>query len=324
MTPDTYPHALAGDPAPPPETVPARVLGMALKAHSRFLASLPDDPDGELYGAAGDRLAYALEVLRAEANAHAPHRNRASDGTWGDARHMESGSGSDHNAWVKVAGRGVCRALDLTQDPALDLPAVFERLRARVAAGGLPQLAGGGYLILNGRITAPDWSGWRAYTGQNPHVSHGHVSLSRSPAGFDSRAAWSAFISEQPEPKPQVVAVQPVGWTGPDLTGSGASLRGQAAGQPSGPHSNGPRVRQLQEWLNRAYPAYSDLATDGWYGPATAAVLAEFARRSSIPGADGLNIGPKIAAALHAAGFDRTLSAARAKVLRHVGRAGRR
>jgi peptidoglycan hydrolase-like protein with peptidoglycan-binding domain len=118
--------------------------------------------------------------------------------------------------------------------------------------------------------------------------------------------------------------VEPVGWTGPDLTGTGAGLRGQAAGQPSGPQSNGPRVAALQAFLNRAYPAYSDLATDGWYGEATAGVLRQFAARSGIDGADGLNIGPKLAAALAKAGFERTVSAARARVLGHVGRRTRR
>jgi hypothetical protein len=315
MTADTYPHALAGDAAPPPGDVPARVLGMALKAHARHLQSLPETPaDTGLYGAPAWRLAAAVEQLRAEADAHAPGRNRASDGTIGDTRHMESGSGSDHNPWITAAGVGVVRALDLTNDPALDLAAVFERLRARVHAGGLPQLAGGGYLILNGRITAPDWSGWRAYRGTDPHVSHGHVSVSRSSAGFDSRAAWSAFRSEPEQVKPQVVAVQPVGWTGPDLIGSGAGLRGDEG-------NNGPRVAAWQDWLNTNYPAYSGLAVDGWWGPATTAVNREFGHRSGIPSADGRNIGPRLAAAYARAGlFGARLSAARARVLGHVGR----
>jgi hypothetical protein len=56
----------------------------------------------------------------------------------------------------------------------------------------------------------------------------------------------------------------------------------------------------------------------------TAAVLREFAHRSGIADADGLNIGPKLAAALYRAGFERTLSAARARVLGHVNRSTRR
>jgi hypothetical protein len=99
-------------------------------------------------------------VLRDEVNAAYPHRGTASDGMIGDARHQAEngphgpGSGSDHNGWVRLAGVGVVRAFDITNDPALGLPAVAERLRARALAGTLPQVAGGGYLILAGRITA--------------------------------------------------------------------------------------------------------------------------------------------------------------------------
>jgi len=64
------------------------------------------------------------------------------------------------------------------------------------------------------------------------------------------------------------------------------------------------RIRSLQKFLNRVFPAYSRIApTDPTYGPQTVAVVREFAHRSGIPSADGLNIGPQIAAALAKAGF---------------------
>jgi hypothetical protein len=85
--------------------------------------------------------------------------------------------------------------------------------------------------------------------------------------------------------------------------------------------NTGPRVGQLQAFLNRYAPAYSHLVVDRAWGPATTAVLAQFAHRSGIPSADGLNIGPKIAAALYAAGFDRT--AAQARALAHLRRSPR-
>jgi hypothetical protein len=239
----------------------------------------------------------------------------------GDARHQAEngphgpGSGSDHNGWVHLAGVGVVRAFDITNDPALGLPAVAERLRARALAGTLPQVAGGGYLILAGRITAPDWSGWRVYTGPDPHVSHLHVSVSLDAAGFDSSAPWHAFISEQPAPPPP-----PPAPAGRDLTGRGDGLRGDAG-------NTGPRVAAVQAFLNRYAPAYAHLAVDGVWGPATTAALAEFAHRSGIPDADGRNIGPKIAAALHRDGFDTTTAAppppplsARDRVRRHRSR----
>lgn len=318
---DTYPHDLVGDPTPPPEPVDARLLGMASKAHVRHLAAVGDEL---LRTAAGwptnPRPAASLVVLRDEVNALAPARNKASDGMIGDTRHQGEGTASDHNPFVIVAGVGVVRAFDITNDPALDLAARFERMRALAAAGLLPQLA---YLILNGRITAPDFSGWRQYTG-DPHVSHGHVSCSLDPARFDDRRSWVVFSSEQPAPAPPPPAPARPGWTGPDLTGTGTGLRGQAAGQPQGPQSNGERVAALQTFLNRYAPAYSALDVDGWYGTATAAVLAEFAARSGIGGADGLNVGPQLAAALYRAGFERKLSAARARVLGHVTRGARR
>lgn len=67
----------------------------------------------------------------------------------------------------------------------------------------------------------------------------------------------------------------------------------------------GPVFVALQQWAARCFPAYAKFPS-GFapvYGPATVAFLAEFAHRSGIGDADGRNIGPKIAAALAAAGF---------------------
>jgi lysozyme len=63
-------------------------------------------------------------------------------------------------------------------------------------------------------------------------------------------------------------------------------------------------ILHLQAWFNRNYPAYSHIGPlSRHYGPQTTAVVREFAHRSGIPSADGLNIGPKIALALARAGF---------------------
>ncbi|WP_372939454.1 peptidoglycan-binding protein [Mycolicibacterium sp.] len=59
---------------------------------------------------------------------------------------------------------------------------------------------------------------------------------------------------------------------------------------------SGDRVKALQERLNRDYPAYSDLAEDGEFGPLTEAVVREFQRRSFIT-IDGI-AGPATLAAL--------------------------
>lgn len=60
--------------------------------------------------------------------------------------------------------------------------------------------------------------------------------------------------------------------------------------------STGGWVRELQSRLNVRYPAYSRLTPDGVFGPATAAVVREFQRRSGLV-ADGI-VGPLTRAAL--------------------------
>ncbi|GAB3475241.1 peptidoglycan hydrolase-like protein with peptidoglycan-binding domain [Amycolatopsis cihanbeyliensis] len=63
-------------------------------------------------------------------------------------------------------------------------------------------------------------------------------------------------------------------------TGTGGS------GSPTRPvlkrGSRGQPVRDLQAFLNRVYPAYSQLVVDGIFGPATERVVKEFQRRSGI------------------------------------------
>lgn len=54
--------------------------------------------------------------------------------------------------------------------------------------------------------------------------------------------------------------------------------------------SRGVHVSYLQALFNRAYPAYSKIAVDGDFGPATEAVTREFQRRSNLS-ADGI-VGP--------------------------------
>lgn len=55
--------------------------------------------------------------------------------------------------------------------------------------------------------------------------------------------------------------------------------------------AKGDLVRQLQQFLNRNYPAYSKLAADGDFGPGTERVVKEFQRRSGLA-ADGV-VGPR-------------------------------
>jgi hypothetical protein len=136
---------------------------------------------------------------------------------------------------------------------------------------------------------------------------HFEVTDGASVAEVDALAASLTGGTPAPPRRRPPAAPRPgTGWTGPDLTGRGTTLRGDAG-------NNGPRVAALQAFLRDRYPLYAkNLAADGWWGPATTAAIAEFGHRSNIPSADGRNIGPKLAAALYAAGFDRTAAQARA------------
>lgn len=155
-----------------------------------FLAPLEltgDLADAGLPEARPWRLARALIQMRAEQNALWPNRDRASDGTIGDASHASRES--DHNPWVVYRGVGVVRAADTDVDrfPA----AAFAELVRKLGAGRDRRLNPDGYVIYNRRIASAQhgWA-WHAYTGTNPHVHHVHVSVTTAEAGYDSGASW--------------------------------------------------------------------------------------------------------------------------------------
>lgn len=146
------------------------------------------------------------------------------------------------------------RAIDIDVD-GIDSGWLAEYLRQRGRNGDL-RLAGGGYVILNRRITNSDFSGWHAYTGSNPHTSHIHVSFSLT--HYDDRGSWG-------------------------IVGGGGSAPTPPSGRPTLKEgSTGQAVTDLQAFLNRTYPAYSKLAVDGAFGPKTTAVVKEFQRRSGL------------------------------------------
>lgn len=256
-------------------------------------------------------LAGSLVALRDAVNAHWPHRDRTSDGTIGDAAHQKVGSASDHNPWLN----NTVRAMDIDKD-GIDAAWLAEQLRL-TGMHGDPRLVGGGYVIYNHQITAPDFSHWTPYDGSDPHTSHIHVSVTRNPSGYEYGGPW-AFMAiapaapqvPQPIPVPAPAPEDDIHWTGEDATGDGVTFRAEIGDQ-------GPRIRELQRELNENFPAYSDLVEDGDYGHKTAAVIEEFAHREAIDpatppppedvpgllGADGLNVGPRIARGLHRDGL---------------------
>ncbi|TGE00744.1 hypothetical protein [Methylobacterium nonmethylotrophicum] len=136
------------------------------------------------------REAKALVTLRAQVNAMAPGRSKASDGTIGDAAHQSRDS--DHNPWVIDDGTGVVTALDITNDPrhGCSADAIAEAIRRSRD----PRVK---YIIWNRRIASstaigrfPAWA-WRRYTGDNPHTKHVHISVKADKVAYDSDRAWS-------------------------------------------------------------------------------------------------------------------------------------
>lgn len=127
------------------------------------------------------RVAYSLVTLINQVNALYPRRNKASDGTIGDASH--AAGQSDHNP----NPAGIVTAWDVTHDPA-NGPDVQKLFDALIASRD-PRIK---YLIFNRRIMVPTWSSgwsWVPYTGDNPHTSHGHISVWGDKA--DQTSKWS-------------------------------------------------------------------------------------------------------------------------------------
>lgn len=146
------------------------------------------------------RLARSLMRLRNEINLEWPMRDRASDGSIGDADH--AGRKSDHNP----NDAGVVRAIDTDDDiDAEDDTVPFklaEHLR-HLGKSGFRPLQNGGLVIYFARYcsAATTWD-WRPYTGINAHKSHVHVSVGRDPFQYDCEYAWSINEITQPEEPP--------------------------------------------------------------------------------------------------------------------------
>lgn len=139
------------------------------------------------------RVAKSLILLRDEVNKAAPVRNKASDGTIGDPRHLSRKS--DHNP----DHRGIVCALDITHDPANGCDA--HEIAEAIASSKDFRL---GYVISNGRIANPAYNDgkWRRYTGSNPHTKHCHISVHHD---VDNEAPWDIYDAiggPMPEPVP--------------------------------------------------------------------------------------------------------------------------
>lgn len=126
------------------------------------------------------RVARSLLTLREQIDDAFPNRNKASDGTIGDADHQNRSS--DHNPWY---GPGIVTALDITHDPEHGVD--IDRLTDELQASRDPRIK---YVIANRWImdTRPGFNPWQwvPYNGSNPHTRHMHVSCVASPACDDT------------------------------------------------------------------------------------------------------------------------------------------
>jgi hypothetical protein len=123
-----------------------------------------------------------LVRLRAEFDKVAPARDRASDGTIGDAAHRNRVS--DHNpdetgaVPIRDADRtNEVHAIDVDEDlrtAGLSMEGVVQFLLARCRSGAETRLR---YIIFNRRIweASNDWK-QETYSGNNPHTEHAHFS----------------------------------------------------------------------------------------------------------------------------------------------------
>ncbi|EHR62623.1 hypothetical protein [Saccharomonospora cyanea] len=130
------------------------------------------------------RVARSLLTLREQINDRYPNRNKASDGTIGDADHRNRTS--DHNPWY---GPGIVTALDITHDPANGVD--IDRLTDELAASRDPRIK---YVIANDLIMSgaggpSPWT-WREYYGANEHTRHFHLSVVASPL-CDDDSPWN-------------------------------------------------------------------------------------------------------------------------------------
>jgi hypothetical protein len=139
------------------------------------------------------RVGNSLNKLLDQANRHAPNRSKESDGSIGDAAHQAEACGSQHNSCcVKYLGVWIVRARDFTHDPAHGFDSFDFAERLRLSRD--PRIR---YVISNRRITGPNYGWqWHAYSGDDPHTNHAHVSVWDDAARFDNTADWALWEAE--------------------------------------------------------------------------------------------------------------------------------
>jgi hypothetical protein len=121
------------------------------------------------------KLSNAAEQLRSEINAKYPNRDKRSDGWIGDTAH--NARKSDHNPDKQGWVRAIDIDSDLVKGSSKESWLLAEQIKT-IALKGDKRIS---YVIHQHRIASPlkNWV-WRVYKGSNPHVSHIHISFTKS------------------------------------------------------------------------------------------------------------------------------------------------
>jgi hypothetical protein len=150
-------------------------------------------------------LAPCLVSLRTEINQLAPNRDKASDGSIGDAAHQAAGT-SDH----LPDGRGLVHAIDVDNTgpwPAgWSMAKIVQTLVTRSRSGAEDRIQN---VIYMRTIYSRSW-GWtaRAYTGPNPHDHHMHVSARYGAATENDTRPWGLLDTRANAPEEFVMATK--------------------------------------------------------------------------------------------------------------------
>jgi hypothetical protein len=143
-----------------------------------------------------------LVSLRSEVNLLAPSRDKASDGSIGDAAHAQESS--DHNPdetgntpYEDADNINEVHAIDVDDDlrkPGWTMDKCLEIIITRHRDGRDNRLQN---VIYNRRIWSRSW-GWtaRAYTGANAHTEHAHFSARYTTAQESDTRPWGLLEAE--------------------------------------------------------------------------------------------------------------------------------
>ncbi len=164
-------------------------------------------------------LTTSLAALRRDLNSAFPNRDKASDGTIGDAAHQASVSGHNpddtagskseySDADAKQEVRAYDADNDLRDPRGVDFQQVIDAILATPA--DRVRLA---YIIHRRKIWRKR-NGWRreSYTGSSPHDEHGH--FSGDPAFDEDASPWTSILRFKEAPVADTTPTETNDWTG--------------------------------------------------------------------------------------------------------------